>query len=56
MSTDVDGIVEVIPAIHETWASVVELCASIYLLSTVVFHAAFITMLPAVGEWPYHVP
>ncbi len=50
MSTDVDGIVAIIPVIHEIWASVVELVLSVYLLSTLVLYAGFITMIPALGE------
>lgn len=48
MSTDVDGIANGIPMLLETWASVVELVLSVYLLSTVVAESAFLTMLPAI--------
>ena len=51
MSTDVDGIVNVIPSVHETWASAVELGLSIYLLSTVISKAAFLVALPAIGKY-----
>ena len=53
MSTDTDGVVDVIPELHETWASVVELALSIYLLWTVVYYSAFLTILPAIGKCSY---
>lgn len=49
MSTDVDGIVNTIPAIHETWASVLELGLSIYFLSILILRSGFLVIFPAIS-------
>ncbi len=50
MSTDVDGIVTALPAIHETWASVIELGLSIYFLSVLISQSGFLIILPAIRK------
>lgn len=51
MSSDVEGIVNSIPILHELWASFLEIVISIYLLSSIVSHTAFLMLLPAIGEY-----
>ena len=50
MSTDIELIVGGVPMLHETWIRVLELCAGIYLLSTVAGRASFLVFFPTLGE------
>jgi hypothetical protein len=51
ISTDVDCIVDTIPLIHETWASVIELALSIYFLLTVISQSGLLVIFPAMSEY-----
>lgn len=50
MSTDVEGIVNGVPKIHEIWAAIVEIGLGLYLLTTVIDQAAFLVVIPVIGK------
>lgn len=54
MSTDVEGIVNGVPKIHEIWAAIVEIGLGLYLLTTVIDQAAFLVVVPVTGKCSAH--
>lgn len=53
MSTDVSGVERLFPLFHDTWSGLAELGIGLYILSTTVGAAAFLTLIPIFSK--YHL-
>lgn len=51
MSTDIDGVVDGLPVLHEVWIYTLEFGLGLYLLSTMVRAAAFLVAIPTFGKF-----
>lgn len=51
MSTDIDGIRGGVEDFHELWASIIELCAAMYLLHREIGAAFFLAAVPALSRF-----